>query len=163
MKLISIKTALFARYTALDHEMLIKSKRPTVLVVRLKYRGEKCDFAVPLRSNIPPATPKDEYFALPNRSTTKEKHHHGLHYVKMFPVSKPFYEQYHIEGDVASKLYLAVIDKNEKQIVDACQAYLTRYERGVHPQYATDIDVLLKELKRLSNQGDATTFSETEG
>jgi len=75
-------------YAKADSEVLIKDKRPTVLVMRLKYRSREHDFAVPLRSNIDPAAPKSEYFALPNRKTTKERHHHGLHYVKMFPVTK---------------------------------------------------------------------------
>ncbi|MBQ8955249.1 MAG: hypothetical protein IJ048_14175 [Clostridia bacterium] len=152
MKLISIKPALIARYSAIDGEVLHKDNRPTVLIMRLKYRQKNYEFAVPLRSNIAPATPKDEYFALPNRKATKERHHHGLHYAKMFPVSKAYYERYRIEGDIASKLYLAIIDKNEKEIVDACQAYLARFEQGIRPVYSTDIDALIKELERLTSQ-----------
>ena len=152
MKLISIKPVLLSRYAAIDKEILLKDKRPTVLVVRLRYRHTSRDFAVPLRSNISPTAPKDEYFALPNRKTTKEKHHHGLHYIKMFPVSKAFYERYRIDGDAASKLYLAIIDKNEKEIVDACQARLSRYERGIHPPFSTDIDGLIAALEGMTAQ-----------
>lgn len=150
MILISIKSSLIAEYSRIDSEILVKDRRPTVLVVRLKYKGKDRDFAVPLRSNIGPAVPKNEYFALPNRRTTREKHHHGLHYIKMFPVSKQFYERYRIEGDIASIMYLAIIDKHEKRIVQECQSYLTRYENGIHPAYSTDIDKLLMTLDSLT-------------
>ena len=149
MKLISINRQLLNRYAALDSEIMLKDRRPTVLVIRLKYRGARYDFAVPLRSNIAPASPKNEYFALPNRSATRPKHHHGLHYIKMFPVAKPFYERYRTEGDISSTLYLAIIDKNEKKIVDECQAYLDRYAAGSRPAFSTDIDKLLEALKTM--------------
>ena len=149
MKLISIKKELTIKFHAIDEEVLLKDKRPAVLVVRLRYKGADFDFAIPLRSNIAPSTPKDEYFALPNRKTTKEKHHHGLHYTKMFPVDKKFFERYRIEGDIASKLCLAIIDKHEKQIVNECQAYLSNFEAGRKPLFSTDIDALTEELKRL--------------
>ena len=150
IKLISVKGELIAKFSKLDSEILIKGKRPTVLVMRLKYRGKNRDFAVPLRSNIEPAAPKNEYFALPNRKSTREKHHHGLHYIKMFPVAKQFYERYRIEGDLASKLYLAIIDKNERRIIQDCQSYLTRYEAGIRSAYSTDIDKLLALLDSLT-------------
>lgn len=149
MKLIAIKRVLIERFSEADPEVLIKDHRPTVLIVRLKYRGKNQDFAVPLRSNIAPDAQKDDYFALPNRSTTKPNHHHGLHYIKMFPVSKKFYELYRTEGDVASKLYLAFIDKHEKEIVNQCQAYLERFEKGICPPYCTDIDKLIEVLNTL--------------
>ncbi len=57
MKLVSIDTALFNKYKD-DPEVLTKSKRPYVLVIRLKYKETNYDFAVPIRSNIPAATPK---------------------------------------------------------------------------------------------------------
>lgn len=72
MKLVTINTALFDKYKN-DVEILTKSKRPYVLVIRLKYKGEKYDFAVPIRSNIPAATPKNQYFSLPPRPTTRPK------------------------------------------------------------------------------------------
>ena len=87
MKLVSINTNLLEKYKG-DQEVLTKSGRPYVLVIRLKYKGQKYDFAVPIRSNIPAASPKDQYFALPPRSTTKPRNRHGTHYIKMFPVKK---------------------------------------------------------------------------
>ncbi len=69
---------------------LWKNMRPYVLVIRLKYIEKSYDFAVPIRSNIPAAAPKDQYFALPPRPTTRPKNRHGLHYIKMFPVTKQY-------------------------------------------------------------------------
>ena len=76
MKLISIKTTLLARYSAIDKEFMIKDRRPTVLVVRLKYRNANYDFAVPLRSNIAPATPKNQHVSF--SSTGGDTEHENL-------------------------------------------------------------------------------------
>jgi len=89
MRLVSIDTSLFDKYKN-DPEILTKSKRPYVLVIHLKYKEKNYDFAVPIRSNIPAAAPKNQYFALPPRPTTRPKNRHGLHYIKMFPVTKQY-------------------------------------------------------------------------
>lgn len=72
MKLVTINNALLLKYTG-DSEVLQKSTRPYVLVVRLKYKDACYDFAVPIRSNIPASAPKDQYFALPPRPQTRPK------------------------------------------------------------------------------------------
>ncbi len=145
MRLVSIDTTLFDKYRN-DPEVLTKSKRPYVLVIRLKYKEANYDFAVPIRSNIPAATPKDQYFALPPRPTTRPKSRHGLHYIKMFPVTKQCLRRYRIEGNSFATLIQTIIDKNKKSIVDNCQAYLDAYAKGYHPQFSTDIDYLLSQL-----------------
>lgn len=145
MRLVSIDTTLFDKYKN-DPEVLTKSKRPYVLVIRLKYKGKNCDFAVPIRSNIPAAAPKDQYFALPPRPTTRPKNRHGLHYIKMFPVTKQYLRRYRTEGNQFATLIQTIIDKNTKTIVDDCQAYLDAYANGHHPQFSTDIDYLLSRL-----------------
>ena len=66
MKLVTINNALLLKYNG-DSEILQKSTRPYVLVIRLKYKGLNYDFAVPIRSNIPASAPKNQYFALPPR------------------------------------------------------------------------------------------------
>ena len=149
MKVVKIKKSLINRFQK-DPELLVKEDRPCVLVIKLVYKGNKRDFAVPLRSNIAPATQKGEYFALPPRSSTKKNHHHGIHYTKMFPVSKEYYERYRTEGDPASTLICAIIDKHEKEIVADCQSYLNRYEANGKPQYATDLDLL---INLIENEG----------
>lgn len=152
LTLISINESLLTKYRKIDKEVMEKSGRPVVLIVRLKYKGRNREFAVPLRSNIAPSVPPEEYFPLPNRSATKPRHHHGLHYIKMFPVEKRFYVRYRTEGNIAAKLCLAFIDKNESKIVENCQAYLSRYEIGIRPNFSTSIDLLLEELDKLCSK-----------
>lgn len=81
---------------------MLKRNRPCIVVVRLRYRGRRRDFAVPLQSNIVPNVPKDQYFVLPPRPTTKPGHRHGIHYIKMFPIQKRFQRKFRAEG---SKYY----------------------------------------------------------
>ena len=145
MKLVSINTTLFEKYKG-DPEILTKSGRPYVLVIRLKYKGIKHDFAVPIRSNISAAAPKNQYFALPPRPTTKPKNRHGIHYIKMFPVTKKYLIRYRTEGNSFAMLIQSIIDKNTKRIVDDCQAYLDSYSAGCKPQFSTDIDYLLSQI-----------------
>lgn len=147
MKLISIKQSLLELFSE-DPEVLQKSKRPYVLVLRLSYKGQNHHFAVPIRSNIPAASPKNEYFPLPTRSTTRKNNRHGIHYIKMFPVSPEFYLRYRTENNDFAMLIKAVIDKNSKTIIKECQDYLIRYECGDKSPYSTDIDKLLQILNR---------------
>jgi hypothetical protein len=146
MKLVTIDTALFARYQG-DLEVLQKTTRPYVLVLRLKYKGKNSDFAVPIRSNIPAATPKEQYFALPPRSGTRPHNRHGLHYIKMFPVRKKYLVRYRTEGNAFATMIQTIIDKNQKRIVDECQAYLDAYSDGKRPAFSTDLDYLMQQLQ----------------
>ena len=93
MKLVTINNSLLFKYHE-DPEVLQKSTRPYVLVIRLKYRNTNYDFAIPIRSNIPASAPKNQYFALPPRPQTRPKNRHGLHYIKMFPVTKQYLIRY---------------------------------------------------------------------
>ena len=93
MKLVTINNSLLLKYHE-DPEVLQKSTRPYVLVIRLKYRNTNYDFAIPIRSNIPASAPKNQYFALPPRPQTRPKNRHGLHYIKMFPVTKQYLIRY---------------------------------------------------------------------
>ena len=145
MKLVSIDSELLKKYSA-DPEVLQKSGRSYVMVIRLKYKERNYDFAVPIRSNIPAAAPKDQYFALPPRSKTKPKNRHGLHYIKMFPVKKQYLVRYRTEGNEFATLIQEIIDKNAKQIITDCQGYLDAYSQGRRPNFSTDIDLLLSVL-----------------
>ena len=82
MKLVSININLLEKYRG-DAEVLLKSQRPYVLIIRLTYKEKLQDFAVPIRSNIPAAAPRQQYFALPPRPTTRPHNRHGLHYIKI--------------------------------------------------------------------------------
>lgn len=147
MKIVTIKNELLNKYSG-DSEVLKKATRPCVLIVRLKYRGVSYDFAVPMRSNIPAAAPKDQYFSLPPRPQTRPRNHHGLHYIKMFPVKKQYLVRYRTEGNEFATIISSIIDKNSKQIVDACQQYLDLYGKGIRPAYATDIEYLIEQLNK---------------
>ena len=145
MKLVSINNALLLKYND-DSEILQKSTRPYVLVIRLKYKGSNYDFAVPIRSIIPASAPKNQYFALPPRPQTRPKNRHGLHYIKMFPVTKQFLVRYRIEGNNFAILIQNIINKNSKKIIDECQQYLNLYSQGIKPAYSTNIDYLIEKL-----------------
>lgn len=147
MKLVAIDNALLLKYSG-DSEVLQKSTRPYVLVIRLKYKNSNYDFAVPLRSNIPASAPRNQYFALPPRPQTRPKNHHGLHYIKMFPVTKQYLVRYRVEGNLFATLIQNIIDKNSRQIVDECQQYLDLYSHGIRPAYSTDIDYLIEQLNK---------------
>lgn len=145
MKLVTVNNELLCKYNG-DPEVLQKSTRPYVLVIRLKYKNINYDFAVPIRSNIPASAPKDQYFALPPRPQTRPTNRHGLHYIKMFPVTKQYLIRYRTDGNKFATLIQNIIDKNSKQIVNDCQYYLDLYSQGIKPLYSTDIDYLIKQL-----------------
>lgn len=145
MKLVSININLLEKYRG-DAEVFLKSQRPYVLIIRLTYKEKLQDFAVPIRSNIPAAAPRQQYFALPPRPTTRPHNRHGLHYIKIFPVTKQYLIRYRTEGNVFATMIQNIIDKNSKQIISECQAYLDDYVAGKRPNYSTDIDYLLSKL-----------------
>lgn len=147
MRLVTIKPSFLKLYTC-DPEMLQKAKRPCALIIQMKYKGHRYDFAVPMRSNINPSAPKDEYFALPPRVNTKSKYHHGIHYIKMFPVKRSFVSYFRTEGNVYASLIKAIIEQNEKLIINECQTYLSNYEDGFRPKFSTDIDLLIEQMKK---------------
>ncbi len=146
MKLVTVDPALLKKYQT-DPEVLQKDSRPYVLIIRLKYKGSKQDFAVPIRSNISSSTPKWQYFPLPPRPSTRPRNRHGIHYIKMFPVSKQYLVRYRTEGNAFATLIQNIINDHSKQIVSECQLYLSEYEKGNRPRYATNIDVLLQQLQ----------------
>ena len=142
MKLVTMKQDKLKGYSR-DKEMLHNADRPCVLIINLTYKGRRYDFAVPLRSNINPSAPKEQYFALPPRPKTKPHHRHGVHYIKMFPVNREWSERFRTDNNIFMAMIKAILDANEKQIIAACQSYLANYEKGNKPEYATDIDYLI--------------------
>ena len=95
IEIVSIKKKFFQICD--DSELLHNDdlKRPYLIILKLKYRGKKIDFAIPFRSNIPPSAKEWEFYPLPPNSTTKETYHHGLHFIKMFPIKKEYKEKFH--------------------------------------------------------------------
>lgn len=127
MKIVSISQDFFDLVEG-DRELMLKHNRPYIVVVRLRFRGKRRDFAVPLRSNIAPNVPKDQYFALPPRPTTRPGCRHGIHYIKMFPITKAYQRRFRTEGSAYYETLQRIIDGNTKCIVSECQAYLDRYD-----------------------------------
>ncbi len=132
----------FFDLVSFDNELLHNEdeKRPYLIILRLKYKGKKQDFALPFRSNIAGYIPKEQYYSLPPRSTTKKGYIHGLHYIKMFPLNKKYLQKYNVNDFSYFKTVQIIIETNMKEIVDAAQTYLTNYESGVRTSYCVDID-----------------------
>lgn len=146
MRLVTLNKSYLKKYSK-DKEMLQKADRPCALIVQMTFHGHRYDFAIPLRSNISASAPKDQYFPLPPRKGTKSKNRHGLHYIKMFPVKRQWLLKYHTDT-VYSALIKGIIDSKEKVIISECKAYLRDYERGIRPNYSTDLDMLIEIMKK---------------
>lgn len=130
-----------------DQELLFnKGGRPCVLIMRLKYKGENHQFVVPLRSNIPSNVTKDQYFSLPPNSTTKAGNRHGVHYIKLFPIDNKYIQRYRIENNAYMQGIKSILNKNERNIIAACQNYLYEYEQGRKHPNTPDIDGILSWL-----------------
>lgn len=162
MKLVSVNSSFF-ELCKFDSELLDNNnRRPYLLIIRLKYKNGNYDFAVPFRSNISENTPKNQYYALPPRPKTKEKHIHGLHYIKMFPITKNYLEKFHIDQDKYYIMLTGVIKSDIKRIVGECQSYLNDYEKGIRPIFSTNIDKIIETIyKRQSNKTNNGNFKDT--
>ena len=147
MRIVSIANDFIKKYGAGDREFMFKHGRPCIVVVRLRFRGKRRDFAVPFRSNISPNVPKDQYFALPPRAQTKPRHRHGIHFIKMFPIEKRFQRRFRTEGNPYYETIQRIVDENSAEIVNSCQRYLESYERNGKPRYAVDIDRIIALLE----------------
>lgn len=134
MKIVSISQDFFDLVEG-DRELMLKHNRSCIVVVRLRFRGKRRDFAVPLRSNIAPNVPKDQYFALPPRPTTRPGCRHGIHYIKMFPITKAYQRRCCIW------LALLQIAINARD-VSACAS--TSAARSAPPPHPRDADFLLE-------------------
>lgn len=75
-------------------------------------------------------------------------HRHGLHFVKMFPITKGHTQKFHTDNNAEYKRINNILDKNTRQIVAQAQAYLTAYEQGNRSLYATNIDKLLDYISK---------------
>lgn len=130
-----------------DKELLFNKRgRPCVLILKLKYKGHNQKFVVPIRSNIASNVPKNQYFPLPPNSAIKEKKRHGVHYIKLFPIHSKYIQKYRIENNAYMKQIKAILDKNEKEIIESCQNYLTEYEQGKRNPLTPGIDEILSWL-----------------
>lgn len=149
-KLVGISEDYFKYFD--DSELLSSTdtngnRRPFVIIMRLKYRGEKRNFAIPLRSNIPSYYNSKEYVSLPPRDKTKSNYVHGLHIIKMFPVTKKFFLKYHVSS-IQDKLIQAVIDKNFDEVFEKAKSYLNDLENDKPHKYGVDIDNMIRIIEQ---------------
>lgn len=125
--------------------MFNEDGHPSVLIAKLKYKGEYHKFVIPLRSNISPKTPKEQYFSLPPNRKTKPHHSHGIHYIKLFPIHDKYVQSYLI-NERFDLLVKEIIDNNETEIIKACQKYLAQCEIGNKHFMTPDIDGIINML-----------------
>lgn len=149
MKLVKVKQEFYElckKNNVAGQLMKTKDGRPCVLIMQLLFRGEIRNFIVPLRSNIPPQAEEWEYKKLPPNKNTKPGNHHGIHYIKIFPIKKRYIDKYNIDGDPYLIKIKGIIDKNTKEIVDCSQKYLREYENGNIHRFSVDIDGIISAL-----------------
>lgn len=144
MKICSIKREFYDMFDE-DVELEKNEKRPCLIIIKLEYKGGKCDFAIPFRSNISGGATRKEYFPLPPRKTTKKGRKHGLHYVKMFPITKRYINKYY-DNNKDNENDIKKIEKNYKRIINEAQEYLNNYEKGTRYNYCTNIDLILNKI-----------------
>lgn len=150
MKLVKVKQEFYdmcVRNGIAEELMFNESGRPCVLIVKLTYKNNKFDFVIPLRSNISNYTPKEQYFALPPNAKTKAGHHHGIHYIKLFPISKKYINTYLIDKNDYYLKLMRIIDKNSKTIISECQQYLNKCSIGNKHKMTPNIDGIIKALQ----------------
>ena len=112
MKLVKVKPAFYSlcKKYHVEKELLFNEQgRPCVLLIQLKFRNKLQDFVVPLRSNVSKRTPAHQYFSLPPNSTTRNGCHHGVHYVKLFPIDKKYIDTYIVANDAYYEMILKKI------------------------------------------------------
>lgn len=130
-----------------ERELLFnESGRPCVLLIRLKYKEQIHKFVVPIRSNISNKTPKTQYFSLPPNPTTRNGCSHGIHYIKIFPITDEYIDKYHIDKNSYLVGVRTIIAKHESEIVNECQKYLDRCSIGQKHNMTPDIDKILSWL-----------------
>lgn len=127
--------------------------RPYVIIIKLKYKGNKQDFAIPFRNNIAGHHDKATYFALPPRKETRKYHRHGLHFIKMLPIDKKYFLKYNYPTNNASaSLTIAYIQKNFKQLVQRAQDYIDSFSKGYRPPLCVDIDKIYNAINGIQGE-----------
>ena len=146
MNIVKVKESFMEEYKKhTNNDQLLESEvgRPCVLIMKLKYKGAEHKFIVPLRSNVASGTPKNQFFSLPPTSKTRPGNHHGVSYVKIFPITGEYIDKFLIAPGTHIDMIKKIIDKNEKTIIKACQDYLNDYESGKRSPLTPDIDSIL--------------------
>jgi len=149
MKLVKVKESFYelCKNNGCDSELMFNEQgRPCVLIVKLKYKNRLQKFVVPLRSNISSATPKNQYLSLPPNSNTKPKHRHGIHYIKLFPITNAYIDLYNINRDAYMQGVVKFINNKEAEIITNIQKYLMDCENGNKHNMTPQIDEIMELL-----------------
>ena len=104
-----------------------------------------------MKSNIKASENKKNYFPLPPNNRTKLGYHHGVFYIKLFPISDRYINSYYYNNNSFLVGVKKIIDKNEKEIISACQSYLDNYEKGIKTIFTPDIDKIIDFLDEKEN------------
>lgn len=148
MKLVKVKQSFYDLITEkhVENEIMFnESGRPCVLILNLEYKGDFRKFVVPLRSNISSKTPRKQYFPLPPNSNTRDGNHHGVHYIKIFPIENRYIDRYRISGKFYENI-IRILSRNEAKIIHDCQKYLRECEEGRKHSMTPDIDGIIDVL-----------------
>lgn len=151
MKLVKVKQSFYdlIRENHADEEIVFNEcGRPCVLIVDLEYRGLLRKFVVPLRSNISSITPRNQYFPLPPNRNTRDGNHHGVHYIKLFPIENRYIDRYRVNGEFY-EMIVTILSKNESKIVSDCQNYLKECETGNKHFMTPNIDGIISVLENI--------------
>lgn len=154
-KYVSLKPKIYQLFN--DPEMLksnMSHERANLVIIRLRFKNNMYNFAVPWRSNIAPnAVPVNTYFQLPPTRKTKEHHVAGLDFRKMciLPNKKKNKNQYYtnyIINESKDAVTIMYIKKNKKVIIDKAQNYLNNYTSISSKTYHVNLDNCLKQLNK---------------
>lgn len=66
--------------------------------------------------------------------------------VLLFPITKDYIDKYNIDNSKYLLTVNTILDNSTKEIVDACQAYLEKYEKGEKHKFSPDIDGIIRVL-----------------
>lgn len=142
-------------------ELEKNEKRPCLIILKLKYKDKKYDFAIPFRSNINGKASRKEFYPLPPRKTTHKHRRHGLHYIKMFPIKKEYINSYY-KNNTENQADINKITKNIKTIIKEAQTYLTNYANGARYNYCVNIDRMIDILFIKENVQEQIEIKEIE-
>lgn len=154
MKLVKVKSEYYdmLRIKNADQEIMANELgRPCVLLIDMLYKNKKRKFVIPLRSNISPTVPKEQYLSLPPNPNTKAHYHHGVHYIKLFPIVNTYIDHYNIENNRYLMMIKKILDRKEAEIVSACKAYLKECENGNKHPMTPSIDNIIEILDDLEH------------
>jgi hypothetical protein len=162
LKFASISNSFF-ELCVFDQELMNNTnRRPYLIILKLRFRGQKQDFAIPFRSNISSNTPGDQYHALPPRPSTNDFRKHGLHFAKMFPIKKQYLERFRTDGDTYYEMLHAIIERDLSTIIQEAQEYLRRYEEGIVVNYSTNIQGIFSAIHGITTISEVAATTEAD-